>query len=257
MVTKVVILIGMEGLERNKCIRALRREIRMMEGLSSKVQKTAPLDLSFGPMDEAFPDKTFPRGAVHEFISASAPCVTASNGFIAGVVSALMKHGGHCLWISTSRSLYPPALAYFGIKPHELIFVDVSGDRDALWVTEQALRCNALAAVVTELSEVSFEASRRLQLSVEKSSVTGFLHRRRPRGKHPLACTSRFSIRPAASRVPDGLPGPGHPHWEVRLEKIRNGRPGSWRLGWEAGRFVHISGPCVDTANPYRNTRYA
>src|SRR5690606_18931399 len=100
--------------------------------------------------------------------------------------------GGFCLWVSTGRSLFPPALAFFGIEPQHIIFIDVKRDKDALWVMEQGLKCKALAAVVAELQEVSFAQSQRLQLAVEKSRVTGFLHRRRPRRENTLACVSRF-----------------------------------------------------------------
>lgn len=246
-----------KSLEKKASIGVLRRQIQMIERPGSESRKATVPGLSLGWMDAAFPGKGFPTGAVHEFISPSAACATASNGFIAGIISALMEQGGSCLWVSTNCSLFPPALSAFGIRPHDLIFVEVSGDREALWVMEQGLQCNALAAVVAELSEVSFKASRRLQLSVEQSRVTGFLHRRRPSRENTLACISRFRIRPVASRVPDGMPGLGYPQWEVRLEKIRNGAPGRWLLEWQDGRFVDIPDPVVTPAFRNGQRRYA
>lgn len=41
-------------------------------------------------------------------------------------------------------------------------------------VMEEALKCGGLAAVVGEVQDISFTASRRLQLAVEQSGVTGF-----------------------------------------------------------------------------------
>ena len=37
-----------------------------------------------------------------------------------------------------------------------------------LWVIEEALKCEGLAAVIGEIKELSFTQSRRLQLAVEK-----------------------------------------------------------------------------------------
>jgi protein ImuA len=196
-------------------------------------------------------------GTVHEFISPTAATAVVSNGFISGILATLMKSGLYCLWVSTKRSLFPPALHYFGIAPHQVIFVDVKRDKDALWVMEQGLRCTALAAVVAELSEINFTQSQRLQLAVEQSKVTGFIHRKRPQRTSPLACVARWHIKPIASQITDGLPGVGHPAWEVHLEKIRNGRPGKWHIGWQNNHFVPIYQNTTTKSILFTKERYA
>ncbi len=220
-------------------IQQLRKEILAMEGYKGGKMQMSGLDFGLGEMMSAFPLETFPIGVVHEFISPTAACATATNGFISGLLSTLMKDNSYCLWISTKRSLFPAALAFFALKPHQIIFVDVHRDKEALWVMEQGLRCEALTAVVAELGEVGFVESQRLQLAVEQSRVTGFLHRRRPRRQHSLACATRWRIKPMASHLTeaDPLPGLGHPAWEVHLDKIRNGQPGKWQLSWRRKRF--------------------
>lgn len=55
--------------------------------------------------------------------------------------------------------------------------MDAGKTKDSLWAIEEALKCNALIAVVGEITELTFNDSRRLQLAVEKSHVTGFIHR--------------------------------------------------------------------------------
>jgi len=147
-----------------------------------------------------------------------------------------MKKGGVCLWISAKRKLFAPGLKFFGVEPHRIIFIDVKREKEALWVMEQGLKCNSLAAVVAELRDISFAESRRLQLAVETSKVTGFLHRQRPRIENTLACVSRWEIRPLASQTGE-LPGVGFPCLEVELVKIRNGRPGIWQFEWKNGTF--------------------
>jgi len=229
----------MEGVKK-EIIQNLREKIMLMEGFKGNIMEVDRSSFGLEEMAPAFPRGIFPTGTVHEFISPTAACATASNGFISGLLSGMVKNGMFCLWVSTGRSLFPPALKAFGLDPHQVIFIDVSFDKDVLWVMEQGLKCDALVAVVAELGEVSFAESQRLQLAVEKSRVTGFLHRRRPRRRQALACAARWRVKPVASKVPDGMPGVGHPVWEVELEKIRNGKPGKWRMGWRGGAFVFL-----------------
>lgn len=230
----------MNGLTGKKeIIRQLKEKLLAMEGFSTGPDSGQP-DFGLGPVNASFPGGVFPAGAIHEFISPTEVCSAAANGFISGLLSTLLKKGGICLWISAGRKLFPPALKFFGIEPHRVIFIDVRRDKDALWVMEQALKCTSLAAVVGELRNISFAESRRLQLAVGESRVTGFLHRHQPYTNNTLACVSRWKISPVASRLPDGLPGVGFPRWEVELEKIRNGKPGVWQIGWRNGTFRHL-----------------
>lgn len=239
---------------KKEVIRQLREKIMTMEGFSSGMDGRR-LDFGLGPMNPAFSGGAFPTGAVHEFVSPTEACAAASNGFMSGLLHVLMKRGGICMWISKGRKLFPPALKFFGIEPHRVIFIDVRRDKDALWVMEQGLKCNVLAAVVAELKDISFAESRRLQLAVEDSRVTGFVHRCRPGTMSTLACVSRWRISPLPSQ-PDGkLPGVGFPRWAVELEKIRNGRPGIWQLEWRAGAFRHVVFPSQSVSEPQSSKR--
>lgn len=250
-------LVNMGELAKQEVIKQLQEKILKLEGFKPNTGNMNIFDFGLGAMESAFPYSVFPTAAVHEFISPTAAHATATNGFIAGLLSVLMHQGNPCLWISTQRSLYPIGLKYFGIEPHRIIFVDVMQDKDALWAMEQALQCSALAAVVAELGEISFSESQRLQLAIEKSSITGFLHRKRPRYENTLACISRWRIRPIASLVRDDLPGVGHPLWEVSLEKIRNGKPGKWQLGWCNNHFVHLPKKKAPMTHHQSNEHYA
>ncbi|MGO1243439.1 MAG: ImuA family protein [Sphingobacterium sp.] len=231
----------MVGIEKKEIIKKLQQEILSLEGFKSATTDLQQEDIGFQLMADAFPRHTFPKGTIHEFISQTAACATAVSGFVSSILSILMNNDTPCLWISTKRSLFPAGLGYFGVQPDKIIFIDITKDKEALWVMEQALKCSALSAVVAELSEVSFTESQRLQLAVEKSQVTGFLHRRKPRRENTLACTARWKITPLASYTENGLPGVGFPLWEVNLEKIRGGKPRKWALGWRDNKFISIA----------------
>ena len=98
------------------------------------------------------------------------------------------------------------------------------------------MKCNGLAAVVCELQELSFTSSRRFQLAVEESAVTGFILRVNPRKLSTTACVTRWQISSLPSEATE-LPGVGFPNWNVELLKVRNGKPDSWQVEWAAGKF--------------------
>ena len=221
-------------------IAQLQKDILFLQGFKPSLNGTAA-DVVPGPIKDAFPGASFPLGVVHEFLPGGAEDTAATGGFIAGVLATLMRSSGVSLWISSSRTLFPPALKSFGIDPGKIIFIDLEKEKDILWAMEEGLKCDGLAAVVAEIQEISFTVSRRLQLAVEQSRVTGFILRRNPRNLNTTACISRWKIIPLPSELADDLPGVGFPRWNVELLKIRNGKPGAWQIEWAAGRFRHIS----------------
>ena len=212
-------------------IAQLQKDLLLLQGLKHAANDHA-IDTGLGLINHAFPDGAFPLGAVHEFIAEDG---AATGGFVAGILSALMQTGGVCLWISSCRTLFPPALHAFGILPDKIIFIDLQKERDLLWGMEEALKCNGLAAVVGELKELSFTASRRLQLAVEQSRVTGFVLR--TKAANTTACVTKWKITSLSSELNEDMPGIGFPRWNIQLLKVRNGRPGSWQMEWVNGTF--------------------
>jgi protein ImuA len=223
-------------------ISQLQKDILVLQGF--KAVKSTTVDTGLGPLNEAFPNATFPLGAIHEFLAEGIEGVAATSGFIAGLLSPLMANLGVALWISSSRKLFPPAMKNFGLTPDRFIFLDLKNEKEVLWAMDEALKCGALTAVVGEMKDLSFMASRRLQLAVEESQVTGFILRNNPRNPTTTACVSRWRITSRPSGFVDDLPGVGFPQWKVELLRMRNGRTGVWELKWEAGRF-HLAIPPI------------
>ncbi len=214
----------------------LRRDILSLE--SCKRPHSAGMeDAGLGIIAGAFPNNTFPAGAVHEFCSGSPEDAAATGGFVSGILSALMSKGGVCIWLSSYRTIFPPALVSFGIAPDKVIFINLQKEKEILWAAEEALKCEGLAAVVAEVQEVSFTTSRRMQLAVEQSGVTGFMLRHRPRSLTATACVTRWQVTTLQSVLPEGMPGIGFPRWNVALQKVRNGKPGSWAIEFAGGHF--------------------
>jgi len=218
----------------------LQKDMLSWQGFKT-TGNNAVLDRGLGPIKNAFPNASFPLGAVHEFICPVAEDAAATSGFVAGILASLMHNNGASLWISSSRTIFPPSLQSFGIAPDKVIFIDVQKEKEIMWVMEEALKCNGLSAVIGEMRELSFIASRRLQLAVEQSQVTGFILRHDPRSLNATACVTRWKITSLPSELAGGMPGVGFPRWNVELLKVRNGHPGKWQIEFAAQRFRYIS----------------
>lgn len=216
-------------------IAQLQADILRLQGFrpGSDALDTSGLDF----MNAAFPNGVFPTGCIHEFMTTSLENTSASGGFIAGLLSGIMNNIGTTVWISQSRKIFPPALNSFGVDPERFIFMNVTREKDILWVMEEALKCASLSAVIAEVRNLSFTESRRLQLAVEHSKVTGFTLRNAG-NPGTTACVSRWQIKQLPSEPFDSLPGLGYPKWNVKLLRMRNGKPGEWNIEWKEGKFV-------------------
>lgn len=231
----------------------LRKEILCLQGLGVKPGHEQPR-VALGPILKNMPGGVFPTGAIHEFISPTLAASAATTGFIAALLNTLMKHNPCCIWVSLYRKVFPPGLKMFGVDPNRVIFIDAANEKEALWTIEEALKCKAVGAVVGEIKELDFTRSRRLQLAVENSRVTGFINRLSPHKIQSTACVARWQIKPISSQAKDGLPGTGLPRWQVELLKIRSGRPGIWQLEWTGNTFHATDAVVQETALPLLKT---
>ncbi|WP_237487867.1 ImuA family protein [Hufsiella arboris] len=226
---------------KKELVSRLQTDILRWQGFKLPSAQTQAIGL--GAVEKAFPNGVFPTGTVHEFVCGTPEQAAASGGFLGGILASLMQNNGACLWISTSRTIFPPALKIFGIEPDKVIFIDLRRERDVLWVTEEALKCEGLAAVIAELREIDFAQSRRLQLAVEKSKVTGFVIRTDPQKLTATTCVARWQITSLPSQLENGMPGVGYPRWNVELTKVRNGNPGNWKMEWSPEGFIPVKEP--------------
>lgn len=234
-------------------IHRLQQEILVLQGYKSPTDEYAEL-VGLGEIETAFPNHIFPVGAVHEFTGDSPEGGAASEGFIAGILKSLQKNRA-CLWIGVSRKAFPQALTAFDIEPEKIIFADVSTEKEVLWVLEEALKCKELSAVIAEVRELTFAQSRRLQLAVEKSGVTGFLIRTDARKINTTACVARWKITPLPSMPEPGMPGIGFPRWNVELLKVKNGNPGAWTVDRKDGKFIILPQSSTQIEMPIRKLK--
>jgi protein ImuA len=224
--------------EKSNIISALKKDILPLQGFKNLPTDNS-LNIGFRAIEKAFPNSIFPIGCLHEFINSDVQNVASSNGFIAALMSKFLLLGGACLWISTSRTIFPASLKYFGVNPEQIIFIDLKKERDVLYATEEALKCNKLTAVLSEVKNIGFKESRRLQLAAEKSRVTGFIIRQ-AQSIHTIASISKWRITSLPSELDGAMPGVGFPRWNVELLRVRNGTPNNWQIEWISNQFVEV-----------------
>lgn len=226
----------MEQLVKKQVIEELREQILSMQGFKHQpVAEVSACGLEL--FASAFPGKCFPLQGIHEFICESRETSAASSGFISGILSTLMKTGSPVIWISAYRKFFPAGTDRFSLPSSAIIFIDLKNEKELLWVTEEALKCEGLAAVVAEIPELNFAVSRRFQLVGEKSRVTALFLRENPKTLSNTTCLARWKISPLPSVLPDGMPGVGQPSWRAELLKVRNGLGGSFEVSWSGTNF--------------------
>ena len=225
---------------KQEILQKLQEDILPLQGYRPPT-KGGVIDAGLGTVGRAFPNGVFPTGAVHEFLSDTREDAAATDGFVAALLGSLMRSGGVGIWISTGRQLFPPALKWFGVDPEKIVFVDLTREKDAIWAMEEALKGEGPVAVIGEIREIDLTASRKLQLAVEKSRVTGFLLRHQPKKTGVVAAVARWRISAMPSLPVDGMPGLGFPRWKIELLKVRNGLPGEWIVEWVHGGFRHAA----------------
>lgn len=222
---------------RQEIFQSLKKQILTLEGFK---EPSSTEKIGLGAINEAFPNGVFPFAALHEFFCSNQEEATASSAFIAGLLSAHHHKARNMVWISSSQKIFPPALKWFGILPHQVLFLHIKKEADALWAIQEALKCSSLSAVIGELPELNLTTSRRFQLAIEEAGVGCFILRHRPKNLLTTA-VSRWHVQPVRSIIEEAFPGLGHPRWRVNLLKVRNGKIGSWDIEWSGGGFRYLS----------------
>lgn len=183
------------------------------------------------------------QGALHE-VFCDGPHASAATGFIAGVAQ-LLAEARFLLWIRQDFSarengdLAMEGLAELGFDPRRLVMVRAHDADSALRAATDALACNGLGAVITELwgETRAFDAvaSRKLTLAAQQSGVTALMLRI---AAAPQASTAetRWVIRAAPSPPIEGW---GAPVLDTSLVRNRRGQTGRWIMEWncDACRF--------------------
>ncbi len=221
--------------ERQARLEALRRRIEQLQARHRRTMDRCRTGL---PELDAALDGGLPRGAVHELIAASSAAGAGMLALHLALAAARTDPdpppappagagpGRHrpILWLDPQQTFYPPAAEALGIDLDRLLVARGLSGADALWLSEQALRCPALAAVVLPMRTIDPRALRRLQLAAESGTGLGLLVLERPAG-HAFAA-SRLIIEPLPARDEPDEALVWTQRLRVRVERLRGGAAG-------------------------------
>ncbi len=218
----------------------LQARIGAIEGQAHVLEEAehAPITLGVPQVDASLPGEGLSTAALHEVAGADHRDMPSAFGFLLALVMRrlqMVDGRGIVLWCRQSYGphdfgwLYGPGLAAFGFVPDRLLMVTSPKPTDVLWVLEEALRSQTLAAIVGEVgAALDLTATRRLQLAAETVATPVFLLRP-PQSSKASAASTRWSIA-TEQRVRQGWQ---RPRWRADLVRCRGGQPHHWFLEWD------------------------
>lgn len=203
-------------------------------------------------------DNRLPKGLGERWSLPAPLCPTLCELFAAhprdagwaGFLLAQVDPQKPLLWVQDrmaileSGRVHPP-----GLPTQNLVHVAARDAREALWATEEGVRCAGLSAVISEIwgdpAALDFTATRRLAVAAERSGVPCWLVRLG--GSANLSgARMRWRIASAPSLVnPLDARAPGTAAWDAELFRARGAPPGRWSIVHEAGRF-HLAAASGD-----------
>ena len=174
-------------------IKQLRDRIRQAETVG-RIDNGNLVTNGCEAIDRLLPDAGYPRGILVQWISGGGH---GADYLSLRVAKQACEDGGALVVVDPLNQFYPPAAAAIGINLDNLIVLrsghagnhsitgakkiamssttNTTSDNDLLWAVDQALRCQAVAAVWGCLPAIDERWFRRLQLSAESSGCLGLL----------------------------------------------------------------------------------
>lgn len=200
-------------------VRQLSQEVRKLETSNRAVH--APQAISTGclALDQCLPHQGYLPGSIVEYLR-TAPASGASYLALAAAASALRGSSGFLVIVDTQHNFYPPALVAHGIDLKKTVFVRPTTAADAMWAIDQALRTQAVSAVIAEVPRMDDRSARRLQLAAEQGAGLGLLLRGAAARHQPSWSEIQWLIRSPVS------PSAGRA-LQVKLLKNRGGHAGA------------------------------
>jgi len=186
--------------------------------------------LTCGALHEVMPEARGDMPAAFGFVAATLGRATLGRATLGRATVGRMPQRAPILLVTSPCGLaacgrlYGHGLNGFGLDPARVILVEAQNATQALWAMEEALHSAAPAAVAGVIGKLGFRASQRLHLAAGEAGRLLLLLR--PPGMVSVAVT-RWRVA-AAAAAHDRFGLIARWRWQLRLERIRNGRPGQW-----------------------------
>jgi protein ImuA len=184
---------------RSELIRDLKERLRRWEGIDRNPTGAAVCSTGTSELDRLLPRGGLGGGVILEWLSQGEGQGAVSLALI--LAARVLEHGGALVVIDPRREFYPPGAVYLGIDLERTVVVQPSGERQALWALEQALRSPAASVVFGWCDRGGQQALRRLQLAAEAGGGLGFLLRPATCRGEPSWAEARLLVQAAPGRA--------------------------------------------------------
>lgn len=134
------------------------------------------LPTGYSALDAALPGGGWPTQGLSEVLLAQA--ALCEWRLIAPALPGLLADKGSRIYlVAPPKAPHAMGLAQLGLAPEQLIWIDVQGPADSLWVAEQLIKSEAAGAVLAWLPQARPEQVRRLQVQALHCDAPVFLFR--------------------------------------------------------------------------------
>jgi len=220
----------------------LARQIRDMETAGRPARESIPSGCC--AMDRHLPHGGHARGSMVELIRHGTGSGVSSLALM--IARQAMDEGKFLIVVDTQRQFYPPAMKSLGIPMERVIALQPANHADAIWGIDQALRCQAVGAVIAEIGNLEDRVARRLQLAAEHGGGLGVLLRdTRSARTQPSWADVQWFVRCDPTRSLQPL-APATQHQDVRWFELELARCNGGRTGARLTVGVDACGRWID-----------
>ena len=223
---------SLEALDRQGVLAQLRRDIGGIDHAGA--EEAAMMSSGCHELDRCLPRRGLRTNAIHEWVAASncsgvsALAMIALAGYLKSPHGSSRRSAGPVVVVDREGTFYPPAATALGIPLKRMVVVRPPDLASQVWAIDQALRCEAVAAVWSHVGQsLNDRDARRFQLAAESGQTPGFLIRPASVRGCPTFADVRMYVEPARLR-----PAAGQPflRWQVTIDRVRGGVAGQTRL---------------------------
>jgi hypothetical protein len=183
----------------------LRREIARLE-TGAKRRSGESVSSGCEALDGLLPERGFCRGTLVEWLSAdgAGACTLAMLA-----ARHACSDSGMLAVFDRCREFYPPAAVRLGVEPEQLLVIQADSVADEHWAIDQALRSQAVAAVVAWPGRLDDRTFRRWQLAAEEGGCLAMLLRPETARGEPSWADVRLWVEPLPASALLRKPGWG------------------------------------------------
>lgn len=130
----------------------------------------------FSALDAELPGGGWPTRSLTELLLPQA--ALCEWRLLGPAVPSLLAEEGSCVYlVSPPKQPNAPGLAQLGVTPDRLVWIEVKGPADRLWVAEQLIKSDPCGAVLVWLPQARPEQLRRLQVHAQSCDAPVFIVR--------------------------------------------------------------------------------